>query len=121
MKSGHNQYAPMAGLPLLRERIADKANSLYGSDYHPETDITVTAGGTQALFTAMATAIQPNDEVIIFDPSYDSYATTIRLFGGIVKPFELSPPDYKIDWSMVRRLISANTKMIIINSPNNPT
>ncbi len=121
MKSGCNQYAPMAGIPLLRERIAEKTNSLYGSDYNSETDVTITAGGTQALFTAMAAVVRPGDEVIIFDPSYDSYATTIRLFGGIVKPFELMPPDYKIDWSMVRRLISANTKMIIINSPNNPT
>ena len=121
MKSGHNQYAPMAGLPSLRERIAEKTNLLYGSEYSFETDVTVTAGGTQALFTAIATTIQPNDEVIIFDPSYDSYAPTIRLFGGIVKPFELSPPDYNIEWAMVRRLVSANTKMIIINSPNNPT
>lgn len=121
MQNGNNQYAPMAGIPLLRERLAEKVNSLYQSDYNPDTEVTITAGGTQALFTAMAAVIQPNDEVIIFDPSYDSYAATIRLLGGIVKPFELTPPDYKIDWMMVRRLISANTRMIIINSPKNPT
>lgn len=121
MKAGHNQYAPMAGLGLLRERIAEKTNVLYGADYHPETEITITAGGTQAIFTAIAALVHPNDEVIIFDPAYDSYAPAVKLAGGFVKSYELSPPYYKIDWKAVRKLISAHTRMIILNTPQNPT
>ncbi|WP_207423382.1 methionine aminotransferase [Desertivirga brevis] len=121
MEQGKNQYAPMAGVPLLRERISEKVQDLYGSFYNPETEITITAGGTQAIFTAIAATVQPGDEVIVFEPAYDSYAPTVKLFGGLVKPFELCPPDYKIDWQMVRKLISSRTKMIILNSPQNPT
>ncbi|WP_423148216.1 methionine aminotransferase [Rubrolithibacter danxiaensis] len=121
MREGKNQYAPMAGLPALQEIVADKVNVAHQSDYIAASDVTITAGGTQALFTAMAAIIQSNDEVVIFDPSYDSYAATIRLLGGIVKPFELNPPDYKIDWSMLKKLITVNTRMIIVNSPKNPT
>ncbi len=101
MKKGHNQYAPMPGLPALRERIAGKVNKLHKAKYDPETEVTVTAGGTQAIFTALAATIHPNDEVIVFEPAYDCYAPTIRLLGGIVKPYELNPPDWKIDWPMV--------------------
>lgn len=121
MQQGKNQYAPMAGLLKLRERIAEKVKDLYNSEYDPETEITITAGGTQAIFTTIATVIQPGDEVIIFEPAYDSYAPSVRLMGGLVKPFELSPPDYSIDWSMVRKLVSSRTKMIILNSPQNPS
>lgn len=121
MKTGFNQYAPMAGLPLLRELISEKIESLYGTKYHPETEVTVTAGGTQAIFTAINTFISAGDEVIVFEPAYDCYAPTIKLLGGLVKPFELQAPDYKIDWEMVKKLFSANTKMIIINTPHNPT
>lgn len=121
MKSGYNQYAPMPGLLSLRERIAGKQNRLHYSEYDPETEITVTAGGTQAIFTALTCVIQPNDEVIIFEPAYDSYAPTVKLLGGQVRSFELSPPDYKIDWTLVRKLITPKTRMIILNSPNNPT
>lgn len=121
MKDGYNQYAPMTGLPALRELIADKVNLRYGSDYHPDTEITVTAGGTQAIFTALTACIQPGDEVIIFEPAYDSYAPTIKMLGGLVKSYEMAPPDYQIDWEMVKKLFSANTKMIIMNSPHNPT
>lgn len=121
MKRGNNQYAPMAGLPLLRERIAAKVNELHNADYNPDTEITVTAGGTQAIFTALAAVIRPNDEVIIFEPAYDSYGPTVKLLGGLVKSFEMSPPVYKIDWAIVKRMITSNTKMIILNSPNNPT
>lgn len=120
MQQGHNQYAPMAGLLSLRERISEKVNDLHGVFYHPETEITITAGATQAIFTALTAVIQPSDEVIIFEPAYDSYAPAVKLLGGVVKPFELSPPDYEIDWSMVKRLVSVRTKMIIINSPQNP-
>lgn len=121
MKSGYNQYAPMPGLLSLRERIAEKQNRLHHSDYDPGTEITVTAGGTQAIFTSLACVIHPNDEVVIFEPAYDSYAPTVKLLGGLVRPFELSPPDYKIEWALVRKLITPKTRMIILNSPNNPT
>jgi methionine aminotransferase len=121
MQKGHNQYAPMPGVPELRELIAHKTNTLYQSDYNSDTEVTVTAGGTQALFTVIATCINPGDEVIIFEPAYDSYATAIKMHGGLVKTYEMLPPDYAIDWDIVRRLFSANTKMIILNSPNNPT
>ncbi|MBC7915168.1 MAG: aminotransferase class I/II-fold pyridoxal phosphate-dependent enzyme [Pyrinomonadaceae bacterium] len=121
MKQGKNQYAPMAGVMALREKISEKINRLYGSYYHPETEITVTAGGTQAIFTALAATIKQGDEVIIFEPAYDSYAPSIKLLGGLVKPFELSPPDYKIDWNLLTKLVSNRTRMIIVNSPQNPS
>jgi methionine aminotransferase len=121
MAEGNNQYAPMAGSVVLRDLIAAKNEALYGISYDPETEITVTAGGTQAIFTALAATIHAGDEVIIFEPAYDSYSPTIKLLGGLVKPFELSPPNYDIDWNMVKKLFSVNTKMIIINSPQNPT
>lgn len=121
MKDGKNQYAPMAGVPSLNENIAEKISSLHGANYNPEKEITITAGGTQAIFTALAATIYPGDEVIIFEPAYDSYAPTIKLFGGLVKSFELTPPDYKIDWELLKMLISNRTRMIILNSPQNPT
>ena len=121
MLNGHNQYAPMPGLLALRELIAAKTNGLYSSNYHPETEVTVTAGGTQAIFTALTATIQQGDEVIIFEPAYDCYAPTVKMLGGQVKSYEMAPPDYEIDWDMVKRLFSANTKMIILNSPHNPT
>ncbi|MGB4397831.1 MAG: methionine aminotransferase [Daejeonella sp.] len=121
MLEGHNQYAPMAGLMALREIIAYKQDLLHKSAYHPDTEITITAGGTQALFTAMACIIQTGDEVIIFEPAYDCYAPTVTLLGGVVKAVELSPPVYKINWQEVKELINPKTRMIIINSPNNPT
>ena len=121
MKRGLNQYAAMPGLPLLRELIADKTNRLYQTSYHPDTEITITSGGTQAIFTALSSCISAGDEVIIFEPAYDSYAPAIKMLGGIVKPFELVPPNYEIDWEMVKKLFTANTRMIILNSPQNPT
>lgn len=121
MKDGFNQYAPMPGLLALRALIAEKIETFYGAKYHPETEVTITAGGTQAIFTAINTFITSGDEVIIFEPAYDCYAPTIKLLGGLVKPFELQAPDYRIDWEMVKKLFTANTKMIIINSPHNPT
>jgi len=121
MKNDFNQYAPMTGVPILRTLVAEKTNKLYGSQYHPETEVTITAGGTQAIFTALSACINAGDEVIIFEPAYDSYAPAVKLLGGLVKPFELVPPDYEIDWEMVKKLFTANTKMIILNSPQNPT
>lgn len=121
MKNGHNQYAPMAGILSLREKIAEKTEKLYGAVYNPDTEITITAGGTQAIFTAISAVIHPNDEVIIFEPAFDCYAPAIKLMGGVVKSLALEPPNYRIAWDMVKRLINQKTKMIILNSPQNPT
>jgi len=121
MRKGFNQYAPMTGLTELREIIAEKVHALYGAYYHPDAEVTVTAGGTQAIFTALSACILPGDEVIIFEPAYDSYAPAIRLLGGLVKSYELVPPNYDIDWEMVKKLFTLKTKMIILNSPQNPT
>jgi len=121
MKNSHNQYAPMAGVMALREQIAYKTEKLYGAAYNPDNEITITAGGTQAIFTAISAVIHPNDEVIIFEPAFDCYAPAIKLMGGVVKSLELEPPDYRIAWNMVKRLITNRTRMIILNSPHNPT
>jgi len=121
MKNGYNQYAPMPGYMPLREAISRKTEKLYGSVYNPDTEITITAGGTQAIYTAITAVINPNDEVIIFEPAFDCYAPAIKIAGGVVKSLELEPPDYRIRWDMVKRLISNRTKMIILNSPHNPT
>lgn len=121
MKKGYNQYAPMAGVMTLREEISKKTEKLYGAYYNPDTEITITAGGTQAIYTAITTVVHPNDEVIIFEPAFDCYAPAIKIAGGIVKSLELEPPDYKINWEMVKRLVNSRTKMIILNSPHNPT
>jgi len=121
MKDGFNQYAPMPGNQLLKETIAQKVEKLYQVKYNPESEITVTAGGTQAIFTALTSIINSGDEVIIFEPAYDSYAPTIRLLGGLVKTYELAPPHYGIDWDMVKKLFTSSTRMIILNSPQNPT
>lgn len=121
MKKGYNQYAPMAGVTALRERISEKTERLYGATYNPDTEITITAGGTQAIFTAITAVVNPNDEVIIFEPAFDCYAPAIKLMGGIAKSLELEPPDYKIPWGMVKKLITNKTRMIILNTPHNPT
>lgn len=121
MRAGHNQYAPMAGVPALREVIAGKTADLYGAEYHPETEITVTAGATQAIFTAITAFVRDDDEVIVFEPAYDSYIPAIKLGGGVPIACKLKTPGFQIDWEEVRRLISNRTRMIIINSPHNPT
>lgn len=121
MKSGLNQYAPMAGLQSLRELVADKVNTQHNCHYDADTEVTITAGGTQALYTALTACVQPGDEVIIFEPAYDAYAPIIKLLGGHVKAYEMAPPDYVIDWEMVKKLFTSRTKMIILNTPHNPT
>ncbi|SKB25593.1 methionine aminotransferase [Parapedobacter luteus] len=121
MRSGQNQYAPMAGVMALREQISAKVEATIGVAYHPETEITITAGATQALFTAMAAVIHPGDEVILFEPAYDAYAPSVRVFGGIPRPVALLAPDFAIDWKAVGELMTPRTRLIIINSPNNPT
>ncbi len=121
LRTGHNQYAPMPGVAALRKRISEKVAATVGVPYDPETEVTVTAGATQALFTVMATLIRPGDEVILFEPAYDAYAPSVRVFGGIPKPIALQAPDFKIDWQAVARLITPRTRLVLINSPNNPT
>ncbi|HEY9170635.1 MAG TPA: methionine aminotransferase [Lutibacter sp.] len=121
MINGKNQYAPMPGILSLREAIAEKMFNLYGVSYNPETEITITAGATQAIFTAIAAIVKKEDEVIIFKPAYDCYEPTIELFGGKVISVQLNPEDFNIDWEKVKALISDKTKMIIINSPHNPS
>lgn len=121
MRSGLNQYAPMTGVPALREQIASKAERTYRVHYNPETEVTVTAGATQALFTAITAFVREEDEVIIFEPAYDSYSPAVRLNGGIVKYAQLKLPDYHIDWQEVSRMITHRTRMIVINTPHNPS
>lgn len=121
MRSGQNQYALMAGNMQLRERIAEKTEALYGAKVNPETEITITAGGTQAIFTAILASIREDEEVILFAPAYDSYAPAIELAGGKAIFYNLEAPDYKIDWQKVQRLINQRTRMIVINTPHNPS
>ena len=121
MRNGNNQYAPMPGIYGLREAISQKIENLYGVTYNPETEITITAGATQAIFTAIAACIKKDDEVIIFKPAYDCYEPAIELFGGKPVTIQLDPEGFKIDWQKVKELISAKTKMIIINTPHNPS
>ncbi len=120
MKKGMNQYAPMQGIISLRERIAEKVQDLYGAVYNPETEINITSGGTQAIYTAITAMIREGDEVVIFEPAYDCYAPAIQLAGGIPVYIQLTAPDYSIDWTKVKKLITQKTKMIIINTPHNP-
>ncbi|PLX02203.1 MAG: methionine aminotransferase [Marinilabiliales bacterium] len=121
MRDGHNQYAPMQGVMKLREVIAEKTGALYSHKVDPEKEITITSGATQALFTAISAFVNEDDEVIVFEPAYDSYVPVIKLNGGRPVYVQLKPPYYEIDWSEVQKLITARTKMIIINTPHNPT
>lgn len=121
LKAGHNQYAPMPGIFTLRECIAEKMEDLYSCVYDPETEITITAGGTQALYTAISALIHEGDEVIVLEPSYDSYVPAILLAGGIPVHIPLQPPNYFIPWEEIKKLITQKTRMIIINTPQNPT
>jgi len=121
MRKGYNQYAPMPGLPQLREQIVGKIKNLYDVEYDSETEVTVTSGATQALFTAISAFVRDDDEVIIFEPAYDSYSPAIKLNRGIVKYAQLKLPNYHIDWTEVSRMISHRTRMIILNTPHNPT
>ena len=121
MKEGYNQYAPMPGIAELREVISDKIHNLYQTRYEPESEITVTAGATQAIFTAISAIVKAGDEVILFAPAYDCYAPTVRANGGRIVELELAPPDYRVSWDAVKKAISPRTRMILINTPHNPT
>ena len=120
MKKGLNQYSPMTGVKELREEISRKQFEIHGTEYNSETEVTVTAGGAEALFSAIGTVVHPGDEVIIFEPAYDLYRPAVELFGGIVKSVSLLGPDFQIDWDEVKALINSKTKLIILNNPNNP-
>jgi len=121
MKKGHNQYAPLEGIMPLREAIVEKMENMYSVKYDPTTEINITAGATQALYTAITALIKEGDEVIIFEPAYDCYVPAIQLNGGVPIYAQLKSPDYHIDWNEVRKLISQRTRMIILNTPHNPT
>ena len=118
---GANQYAPMTGVPALREAIAAKVARLYHNTICPNNEVTVTSGATEALFAAIAAVVRSGDEVIIFDPAYDSYEPAIELNGGTARRLQLQPPAFRIDWQLLKDTINANTRMIIINTPHNPT
>jgi len=121
MRAGRNQYAPMQGIPALRERIAVKTADLYGHKVDPETEITVTSGATEALFAAITAVTRPGDEVVVLEPAFDSYVPAIRLNGGHPVFVSMNAPDYRIDWDAVASAIGDKTRLIIVNSPHNPT
>ena len=121
MNSGYNQYAHMYGNPDLRLAIKNKIELLYNTSYNPETEITVTVGATQAIYTTISTFIRKDDELIVFRPAYDSYIPSIEINGGIPVSIQLKTPDFKVDWNEVKQKINSRTKMIIINTPHNPS
>ncbi len=121
VQSDYNQYAPMQGMFSLRETISEKMETLYGKAYHPESELTVTAGATQGIFTAITTFVKAGDEVIVFKPAYDCYEPAISLNGGTVVPIELKGQEFKVDWAEVNSKITPKTRMVIINTPHNPS
>lgn len=120
MRRGFNQYAPMSGVPALKEQLAEKTSRVYGVDYHPEEEVTIVSGATEAIFCAVTAVVQPGDEVILFEPAYDSYRPAIDLSGGIPVYIRLKAPDFQIDWEEVRAKITDKTKAIMVNTPHNP-
>ena len=121
MLKGWNQYVPMQGYMPLRESIAEKVEFLYGTKSSPDTQITITPGGTYAIYTALTTVLQPGDEVIVFEPAYDSYIPNVEINGAVPVLINLKFPEYKIDWNEVRNKVTSKTKVIMLNSPHNPT
>ena len=116
-----HQYAPMPGLLDLRQRVSEKYRVVFETEVDPDREVTITSGGTAALSCAIGAVVRPGDEVIVFEPNYDSYGPAVRLFGGVVRASPLSVPDYRPQWDHVRSLISDRTALIIINSPHNPS
>ncbi len=121
MREGNNQYAPMPGVIALREALARKIELLYGRRYDPATEITITSGATEAIFDTLTALVHPGDEVLLFQPAYDSYVPAIQLSGGTPVFVTLRPPDYRIDWDAARRALTPRTRAIVLNSPHNPT
>jgi len=121
MRLGHNQYAPMSGVPALRERVAEKTKRLYGIDYDADEEVTIVSGATEAIFSAITAVVSIGDEVILLEPAYDSYAPAILLNGGIPIYIPLQMPDFSVDWEAVKKAINPKTKLILVNTPHNPT
>ena len=121
LQAGHNQYAPMSGLPALREQIARKSLALYGRSVDPDSEVTVTSGATEALFCAIEAVVQAGDEVLCLDPAYDSYDPAIRLAGGRPVHVPLRQPDFSVDWDRVRAAVTQRTRLLILTSPHTPT
>ncbi|WP_438017137.1 methionine aminotransferase [Sorangium sp. So ce315] len=121
MRAGHNQYGPMQGVLALREALSTKIERLYGRRYDPATEITVTSGATEGIFSTLTAFVRPGDEVILFQPCYDSYAPAVLLNGGTPVFVTLRFPDYRVDWDEVRRALTPRTRLLVINSPHNPT
>lgn len=121
MKDGHNQYAMMTGVQVLRQRIAEIVKRFYNRNINPDTEVTITSGATESLFAAISVVVNDGDEVIMFDPSYDSYEPAVTLNKGVSVRIPLTFPDYKIDWNKVKDKINDKTRLIILNSPHNPT
>jgi methionine aminotransferase len=121
MAHGHNQYAPLAGVPSLLEQIAGKVHDLYGRKVDPSTEVAVTPGATEAIYCAVTAAVGRGDEVILFDPAYDTYEPGVRLNGGVARRIPLHYPDYRVDWQRVRETVNGRTRMIMLNSPHNPS
>ena len=121
MRDGHNQYAPMAGLPALREAIAEKTLACYGASPNPDAEITITSGAAEAIFDAVLSVVGPGDEVIVLDPCYDLYEPAVTLAGGRCVHVPLDPRDFSVDWDLLQAAVTPRTRMIMINSPHNPT
>jgi methionine aminotransferase len=121
MQAGWNQYAPMPGLLKLRERIAEKTSELYSRSYDPGTEVTVMPGATAGIYSAVNALVHPGEEVIILEPCYDSYIPSILLAGAVPIRYQMKFPGYTIDWGEIKSLINTKTRMILINSPHNPT
>jgi methionine aminotransferase len=121
MREGHNQYPPMPGVAVLRDALAMKIERLYGRRYDPQTEITITSGATEGIFSTLSALVRPGDEVVLFQPCYDSYVPVVQLNGGTPKFVTLRFPDYRIDWDEVRRVVSPRTRLLLLNSPHNPT
>ena len=121
MNNGHNQYAPLAGVPELQKQIAAKVFDCYGRRVIPETEVVVTPGATEAIYCALSCCVQPDDEVILFDPSYDTYAPGVALNGGVARRIPLRQPDFAVDWLLVGEVVNDRTRAIVINTPHNPT
>lgn len=121
LNAGLNQYPPMAGVPVLREAVAEKAHALYGRRYDVEDEVTIVPGATYGIYTAIAAFVRPGDEVILLEPAYDSYAPAVEVHGGKPVYVQLTFPDYGIPWEAVQQAITPRTRMIVVNTPNNPT
>src|SRR5688572_27288666 len=121
MRDGHNQYAPMLGIMPLRQALSRKIEVLYGRRYDPATEITITSGATEGIFSTLTALVRPGDEVVLLQPAYDSYVPAVKLGGGVPVFVTLRGPDYRVDWDDVRRVVNGRTRVIMVNSPHNPT